>query len=102
MTEVILALALSVGSASFLITSTEISRGPRVWISRRKGKFFSWLSRLLGCAYCTATWLAIFATAIYRPRVVHEFFLLDYLVSVFIINGVAMLIVLIIRKALGK
>ena len=101
-TDLIAGLSLAVGSASFLISSTKIASPPKVWIASRKGAFYSWLSELLRCPYCVGTWLSIFAVAIYRPRVTHGFFLLDYLVSVMIISGLAMLPVLWIKKALGK
>jgi hypothetical protein len=39
--------------------------------------------------------------AVYRPRLVHEWATLDYLVMVMIIDGLAMPPVLIIKKAVG-
>lgn len=99
----VIALSLAVGSGSWLICKTEISQPLRVAVAQRSASsFFRWLSKLLGCPYCTGTWLSLFAVAIYRPRVVHLFYPLDLLVSVMIISGMAMLPVLIIRKGLGK
>jgi hypothetical protein len=50
---------------------------------------------------CTGTWLSLAAVAVYRPRPVREWATLDYLVMVMMINGLAMLPVLIIKKAVG-
>jgi len=103
MTSNLIALSLATGSASFLISSTEISKPVRIWVAiRSRNKFFSWLSRLLQCPYCVSVWLSIFASAAYRPGMVHRFLPLDYLVSVMAISGLSMLPVLWIKKALGK
>ena len=86
-----------------MISKTEISVPLRTYVASRSAHpFFSWLSRLLSCPYCTGTWLSIAAVAIYRPYAVHLFAPLDFLVTVFLVNGAAMLPVLVIRKALGK
>jgi hypothetical protein len=99
----LLVLSCGVGSGSWLLTHAEISKPIRLFVAERSaGKFWNWLSRLLQCPYCTGMWLSIFAVAIYRPRLVHEWLPLDYLVSVMALSGISMLTVLIIRKALGK
>ena len=99
----VIALSLAAGSASFLICLTEITKPLRVAVAGKSARpFWMWLSKLIQCPYCTGTWLAIFATAIYRPRITHEFYPLDLLVTMFVMNGLALLSVLIIRKGLGK
>lgn len=99
----VIALSLAIGSASFMVTLTKVFVPLRVMIAKRSGnRFFKWLSELLQCPYCLGTWLSIFAVAIYRPRLVHEFLPLDLLVTVLVMNGVAMLAVLVIKKALSK
>lgn len=99
----ILTLSAAVGSGSWLLSHTEASKPLRLFVAERSsGKFWNWLSKLLSCPYCTGMWLSIFAVLIYRPRLVHEWLPLDYLVSVMALSGISMLTVLIIRKALGK
>ena len=99
----VISLSFAIGSGSFMICLTKVFVPVRVFVAKRSAKK-SWkqLSELLACPYCTATWLSLFAVAIYRPRLVHEFAPLDYLVTVMIMNGLAMLMVLVIRKALVK
>ena len=98
-----LSLAGAVGSGSFMISKSKMFAVPRDWAERRKqhGLLWAWLSGVLICPYCTGTWLSLAAVAIYRPRLVHEWAPLDYLVMVMVINGLAMLPVLIIKQAVG-
>jgi hypothetical protein len=98
-----LSLAAAAGSGSFMISKSKMFAGPRDWAGRRKqhGVFWAWLSEVLICPYCTGTWLSLAAVAIYRPRLVHQWAPLDYLVTVMVISGLAMLPVLIITQAVG-
>ena len=98
-----LALAAAIGSASFMISKSKMFAVPRNWAGRRKqnGLLWAWLSGVLVCPYCTGTWLSLAAVAVYRPRLVHEWAPLDYLVMVMVINGLAMLPVLVIKQAVG-
>jgi len=98
-----LSLAAAIGSGSFMISKSKMFAFLRDWAGRRKqnGLPRAWLSGVLICPYCTGTWLSLAAVAVYRPRLVHEWALLDYLVMVMLINGLAMLPVLIITQAVG-
>jgi len=98
-----LSLAAAIGSGSFMISKSKMFAFLRDWAERRKqdGQFWAWLSGVLICPYCTGTWLSLAAVAVYRPRLVHEWPPLDYLVMVMVINGLAMLPVLIIMQAVG-
>jgi hypothetical protein len=93
------ALALSIGAASFITSSSKISRAPRLWLARRSSRAGKWLSDLASCPLCTATWLALAATALYRPLLVHLAWPVDYFVTALAITAGAMLPVLVIRKA---
>ena len=97
-----LALALAIGAASFITSSAKISKAPRMWLAGRDSPFGIWLFDLVSCPLCTATWLALAATAIYRPWLVHLAWPLDYLVTALAITAVAMIPVLVIRKAVEK
>lgn len=93
------ALALATGAASFIISRAKISRVPRVWLAQRKSAAGRWLSDLVACPLCTATWLSLFATVIYRPWLVRFFWPTDFLTTALAITAVAMVAVLVIRKA---
>ena len=98
-----LSLAAAIGSGSFMISKSKMFAFLRDGAERRKhnGLLWAWLAGVLICPYCTGTWLSLAAVAIYRPRLVHEWAPLDYLVMVMVINGLAMLPVLIIKQAVG-
>jgi hypothetical protein len=98
-----LSLAAAIGSGSFMISKSKMFAFLRDWAERRKdnGLPWAWLSGVLICPYCTSTWLSLAAVAAYRPRLVREWAPLDYLVTVMVINGLAMLPVLIIKQAVG-
>ena len=98
-----LSLAAAIGSGSFMISKSKMFRFLRDWAERRKrnGLLWAWLSGVLICPYCTGTWLSLAAVAVYRPRLVHQWAPLDYLVMAMVINGLAMLPVLIIKQAVG-
>ena len=98
-----LSLAAAIGSGSFMISKSKMFAFARDWAERRKqnGVLWAWLSGVLICPYCTGTWLSLAAVAVYRPRLVHQWAPLDYLVMVMVINGLAMLPVLIITQAVG-
>jgi hypothetical protein len=98
-----LSLAAAIGSGSFMISKSKMFAFLRDWADRRRqnGLLWAWLSAVLICPYCTSTWLSLAAVAVYRPRLVHQWPPLDYLVMVMVINGLAMLPVLIIKQAVG-
>jgi hypothetical protein len=98
-----LSLAAAIGSGSFMICKSKMFAFLRHWAESRKqdGWLWAWLSGVFICPYCTSTWLSLAAVAVYRPRLVHEWAPLDYLVMVMVINGLAMLPVLIIKQAVG-
>lgn len=105
MIETAIVLALAIGAVAFTISLTKITRPMRDKLDRaanvRDSKALRWLHSLVTCPYCLAHWLAFGAVAIYRPRLVHMFLPLDYLVTAMAIAGASMLTSLVIRKALG-
>lgn len=97
-----LALALAIGSASYITSTAKISRRPRMWLAGRKSAAGQWLFELVSCPLCTATWMSLFATAIYRPKLVNRAGLLDYLVTALAVTAGAMAPVLAIKKAIER
>lgn len=67
-------LALAVGSASFTVARTKVSRPFREWVAQRS----TWFGNLVTCPYCTSHWLAAIAIALYRPRPVEMTPVLDW------------------------
>lgn len=96
------ALALAIGTASFITSSSKISRRPRMWLAEQDSAAGRWAFDLASCPLCTATWLSLFATAIYRPKLVNRAGPLGYLVTALAVTGGAMLQVAVIRKAVEK
>lgn len=111
-----LALSAAVGSGAFMLVFTEAFAWLRAPAAHRmRGQDAPrWIWRklygLLACPYCTGTWLALAAVAVYRPVLVSvpgagpgwSYWPLGYLTSVMAVNGTAMLWVLVVKKALGK
>lgn len=110
-------LSAAVGSGAFMLVYTEAFswlRAPARNRMRGLAAVPGWgwrkLHALQVCAYCTGTWLALAAVAIWRPVLVSipgvspgwSYWPLGYLVAVMAVNGTAMLWVLIVKKALGK
>lgn len=96
------ALALAIGAASFITSKAKISRRPRMWLAKQESPAGKWAFDLVSCPLCTATWLALAATAVYRPMLVRRLWPLDYLVTALAVTGGAMLQVAVIRKAMEK
>lgn len=95
-----LVLALAIGAVAFTTSQAKISRAPRLWLARRKSRSGTWLFDLVSCPFCTAVWLSLAATAIYRPLLVRLWWPLDYLTTSFAIAAASMLAVAVIRHAI--
>ena len=74
-------LALATSAISVTISKAKVFEALRYWIAKRN----KWFGELVSCSYCTSHWVAIAFVAIYRPRPIHQFFLIDIIVSVFVI-----------------
>lgn len=98
MTAIVLALAIA--AVACTVSLAKISAPVRVWVARRDGRAWEWIGQLLGCPYCVTHWLAIGATAIYRPRLVDLWLPLDLLVTAFAIVAISMVFVLVVRRTL--
>jgi hypothetical protein len=102
MIQTAIILALAIGAASFTVSMTKIFAPFRVWaVAHNKNRFGKWFSQLVACPYCLSHWFSFGAVAIYRPRLVHMFLPLDYLVTALAMAGTSMLVCLVVRKALG-
>lgn len=104
LSETAFALASAIGAAAFITSTAKISIPVRTWIARQRKRsaFWVWLHDLVNCPFCTSVWMALVATAIYRPSLTrHLWWPLDYLVTALAISGWSMLVVLVIRRAVS-
>jgi hypothetical protein len=74
-------LSLVTASIAFTISETELFAPLREWGRARSSR----VGKLLGCGYCIGFWTAFGLVAIYRPRVYNHWWLLDYLLTAFLI-----------------
>lgn len=99
------ALAAAIGCGAFMLSVAQIFAPARKKLARATdgdAQPWTWLYDLVTCPFCVSTWMSLAATAIYRPLLVHEFWPLDYLVTVLATVSLAMLFVMITKRALGK
>jgi len=79
--EAVLFLSFVTASIAYTVSETKLFRPFRERIARA--------SRLLGelctCGYCLGHWIAFGLVAIYRPRLLHGWWLLDYVLTALII-----------------
>jgi hypothetical protein len=81
--DVGLAATLSVATASiaFTISETAVLAGFRSWTKNRSDM----AGKLVSCGYCMSHWISFALVAIYRPRLVNRWWLLDYLLTALIV-----------------
>ena len=83
--EQALLLALATASIAFGVTESKALAPLRQWAARR-GRFFG---ELFSCGYCLGHWVALGLVAIYRPRLLTTWWVLDYLLTALIIAWLA-------------
>ena len=88
-------LALATGTVAYTLTSSKITSPLRKVI----GKHSDFLGKLFACPYCLSHWLAFFAVLIYRPWLVHGGGPMDWAVTWAAVTGVAMVPVILAKKA---
>lgn len=108
----LLVLGLAVGASSYLIANGVITQPIRDWFemmalstSPRKTKtkaFWQWSYKLIRCPYCVSHWAGIVAVAVYRPRPIVLWWPTDLIVSLMAIVVLAMLGVVVIRRAMSN
>lgn len=97
-----LLLAAAVGAGAFIVTVAEISRSIHVWVDRRKAEQlqpWTWLQKLLNCPFCVSVWLSFIATLIWRPAVLPYFWPFGFVATSLAMAGLAMLVVVGIKRA---
>ena len=81
------AVLVSVATASlaFTVTETVLFASLREWIKRQS----QWLGKLFSCGYCLGWWIALILVAVYQPRLLHAWWLLDYFLTAAVIAWLA-------------
>lgn len=92
-------LSLVTASISFTVTETKLFRPLREWTSSKVPV----LGSLFSCGYCFGHWVAFALVAIYRPRLFHAWWMLDYFVTALFISWLSgiqwVLMCLLVEKA---
>ncbi len=78
-------LALATAAISVTISKARIFASVREWVTAHS----TWLGELISCSYCTSHWVAIAFVAIYRPVLIPQQAVVDLIVSVFAMVGIA-------------
>lgn len=78
-------LSLATASVAYTVSETALFSGLRKWVSERS----VWGGKLLSCGYCVGHWVAFGLVAIYRPRLLESWWLLDYFLTALIIAWMA-------------
>ena len=78
-------LSLATGSAAFTVTETVLFAGFRGWVAKRN----TLTGKLVGCGYCLSHWIAFVLVAVYRPRLFHGWWPVDYFLTALIISWLA-------------
>ena len=78
-------LAMAVAAIAVTTSKSRMFAPMRKWLAERSDM----LGELASCNYCTSHWLSIAFVAIYRPVLVPQWFLVDLVVSVFVMVAIA-------------
>lgn len=83
----IIYLGFAVSAISVTLTKADIGEPLRDWFTKKFGP-----KSFLSCPFCTSYWVAFPLIVIYRPVVLRVFFVIDVLVSLAAVVGVAAII----------
>lgn len=79
--ERILLLSAVSASISFTVTETKLFKPFREWVKARN----NFLGELVRCGYCLGHWVAFIVVIIFKPRLFESWWLLDYVLTAFVI-----------------
>jgi hypothetical protein len=85
--EHIALLSVVTASIAFTITETKLFAPLREWV-RRSSSFWG---EMVACGYCFGHWLAFALVAVYRPRLFHAWWVVDYFLTALVIAWLAAL-----------
>jgi hypothetical protein len=85
MMEQVVLLSFVVASLAFTVTEAKLIAPTRERLKRKNPL----LGELISCGYCLGHWVAFGLVAIYRPRLFHAWWLLDYFFTALVIAWLA-------------
>lgn len=83
--EKVLLLSMVTASVSFTVAETKFFAGFRRWMKNSS----SLCGELFSCGYCFGHWVALILAAMYKPRLFHAWWPLDYFFTVLVIAWLA-------------
>ena len=86
--------SFAVAAIACTISRAQVFSFLRFWIKQKS----EWLGELINCPYCTSHWLALGFVVIYRPVLFNQYWLIDLLVSWFVIVALSAIISGFIRR----
>ncbi len=78
-------LSMVTASVSFTVAEAALLAGFR----KRTGALSAFLGKLVSCGYCTGHWVAFGLVLVYRPRLFHAWWPLDYFLTALVIAWLA-------------
>lgn len=79
--EQVLILSLVTASISFTVSESKLFEAMR-WKVKARSHF---LGELVSCGYCIGHWIAFVLVAIYRPKLLDSWWILDYFLTILVI-----------------
>jgi hypothetical protein len=84
----VVTLSLVTATVSLTLSGAEVFASLRRWCL----KWFPWIGKLMKCPYCVSHYVSLALVFYYQPRVVQsDFWLVDMVVSVFLVVALATL-----------
>lgn len=99
-------LALAIGSGSYMVSHAEVfswlrkSLLARATPGRPRWKAWKQVYKLFTCPYCLSVWMSLVASLIWDTRLLPYWYPLGWLATSLAMTTVAMLAVLVVKKAL--
>lgn len=75
--EMVIYLSVVTASIAFTVTETKLFKPLREWLLKKN----TFLGNLFSCGYCFGHWIAFALTAVYKPRLFHAWWPLDYFLT---------------------
>lgn len=82
-------LALATSTISVTVAEADIFKPFRKWLLKQN----KWLGELFSCFYCFSHYVALGFVFVYQPRILSNIFIIDMIVSWFVIIAISTLVV---------
>jgi Protein of unknown function (DUF1360) len=79
--KLVIYLSFATAAIAFTVTETQLFKSLREWLNKKNRL----LGELFTCGYCFGYWVAFALVAIYKPRLFHYWWLLDYFLTAIVI-----------------